>query len=82
MAANTEEYHGYIIHWDTVETPNTGGWTARAAIVSPAEPVDLSAIPVTGKLDRFATEEEARDHVIRAAREWIDGVLNRPDNSG
>jgi hypothetical protein len=66
--------------WDTTLSPATNQWKGRAGIVSP---LDSSGIPVkihavTG--DRFKSEAEARDYVLKTAAEWVDERLEGVEN--
>ena len=73
MLFGAEEYGGYTIHWDTSASPDATLWRARAGVVSP----DRSGLPTIHSItaDRFKSEAEARDYVLRAAQEWVDNRL-------
>ena len=73
MPAGSEEYRGHEINWDIAPAPQARLWKAQASIVLPLDASGVSNVyTLAGPFDRFQTEAEAREHVIRAAKEWID----------
>jgi len=72
MASELAEYRGHTIALDVSVIPGTLYWKATAAILWP-DPSGISNVrPLTGIPDRFGSESEAREHVMRAAHQWID----------
>jgi hypothetical protein len=71
MPVNTQEYYGYLIHWDVSEMPNGDFWTAEAAIFPPASSLDVPNVHLIPG-DRFSTVAEAEDYIVRAAKQWVD----------
>ena len=74
-----ESYRGSKIMWDISEIDGSGFWKATAAVVTP--PGAWSPPEVTSVHDipgRFNSEEEARERVLRMAREVVDGRSSRP----
>ncbi len=74
-----ENYRGTDIMWDISEIDGSGFWKGTAAIVtppsawSPAGVKSVSDIP-----ERFNSEEEARESVLKLARKLADGRSSRP----
>jgi hypothetical protein len=80
MPSDKEEYMGYSIACDTKPMNADGGeqlWSAQAAIVATPGMLTIPnrIHPITG--DRFKTEAEAREFVLRAAKQWIDTIVRR-----
>jgi hypothetical protein len=72
MSSSEEEYRGYSIKWDVIYKAATSLFAAQAAIVSHPDSSGIPSIhPVAGR-DDFTAEDEARDYVIGAAKQWID----------
>jgi hypothetical protein len=69
------EYRGYRIVWDARQIEGTSFWTGRAAIVSPADVSGVKSVYKISVNAYFASEEEARDHFIGAAKDRIDHVV-------
>ena len=75
MPGDAEEYKGFVINWDVAQMADTGLWKVKAAVVTPPDESGISSVhPVPGTEDRFTTEEEARQCLMRNARDWIDRV--------
>jgi hypothetical protein len=72
MPSGIEQYRGYTIHWNTMSPADANLWRAKAGIITPPDTFGIpSAIfGITG--DRFKSEAEAREYVLRAARERVD----------
>ena len=74
MHNRVENYRGTEIIWDISEIDGSGFWKGTAAIVTPPGPWspprvrDVPDIP-----ERFNAEEEARESVLKLAREWVEG---------
>jgi hypothetical protein len=74
MPSGSEGYRDYAIHWDTIPTAN-GPWDAKAGLVSPADSSGFfKIIALNGGL--FASESEARDYIVRAAKKQIDEMVS------
>lgn len=72
MASELVEYQGHTIASDVAVLSGTRYWKATAAILWP-DPSGISNVrPLTGIPDRFGSESEAREYVMRAALQWID----------
>jgi hypothetical protein len=78
MPSGTEEYRCYTIHWDTIGPTDQNAWRAKAGIIAP--PHNIGAVdPIVGITgDRFDTESEARDYVLRAAKKRVDEIIDSP----
>jgi hypothetical protein len=72
FAPRDVHHRGYRIVWDARPVPGTGFWTGKAAVVAPLCPGAAHSVYPLGELDGFDSEEDARNHLIRAAMEWID----------
>jgi hypothetical protein len=78
MPSGTEEYRCYTIYWDTIPPTDPHAWRVKAGIIPPR---DSTGVPdpilgITG--DRFQSESEARDYVLRAARKRVDEIIDGP----
>ncbi|HEX9143882.1 MAG TPA: hypothetical protein VGA09_06385 [Candidatus Binatia bacterium] len=52
-------------------------WTGKAAVVLPENASGVKEIHrITGS-DYFLSEEDARDHLIGAAKDWIDNEAGK-----
>jgi hypothetical protein len=70
-------YRGYRIVWDARQTPGTLFWTGKAAVVPPEDVSGVKCVHrITGS-DYFLSEDDARDHLVSAAKEWIENIDNR-----
>jgi hypothetical protein len=81
MPSGTEEYRGYTISWDVSSSRGSSIWTIQAGIVGPP---DASGVPSTIHritADRASSEAEARDYLLRAAKEWVDSRLHGSEQS-
>lgn len=77
MPSGTERHDGYRIKWASSLTSDSGLWNANATIVSVSR---TSGVPeaihaITGEC--FSSEADARDYVLRAARQWIESRERR-----
>jgi hypothetical protein len=74
MHNGVENYRGTEIIWDISEIDGSGFWKGTAAIVIPPGPWspprvrDVPDIP-----ERFNAEEEARESVLKLARQLVEG---------
>jgi hypothetical protein len=66
-------HRGCRIVWDARPATGTNTWTARVAVVVPARSEQSARVYRLGEHGGFSGEDEARDHVIGAAKNWIDG---------
>ena len=67
-------YRGCRILWDARQTPGTLFWSGKAAVVPPEDTEGVKHIhKITGS-DYFLSEEDARDHLVSAAKEWIEDI--------
>jgi CheY-like chemotaxis protein len=64
-------YRGHRIVWDIQPLPGAA-WSGRAAVVLPAYVDGIERVYRVCWSDHFMNEEEARHHLIGAAKEWID----------
>ena len=68
-----EEYRGYTIVWDVTLVAGEKVWKAQSSVVLPSDRSGIPSVhPAMGPEDRFATEEEERNHAIGTAKRWID----------
>lgn len=75
------QYHGCRIVWDARREPGAFFWTGKAAVVLPADALGVKRIHrITGS-NHWLCEEDARDELIHAAREWIDDTASGHDDS-
>jgi hypothetical protein len=76
MPSGTQEYREYTIYWDTMSPPDANLWKAKAGIVCPPDTFGIATtiLGITG--DRFKSEAEAREYVLRAAKERVDERLD------
>ncbi len=74
------EYRGNRIVWDARPLPGTPFWTGRAAVVLPPDAIGIKRIYRIPDSDPFASEQDVRDHLIGAAKNWIDHQMEA-DNS-
>jgi hypothetical protein len=82
MGGNSEEYRGYTIHLDIAEVPHMGFWNGTVEIVFPVDGSSTTSVhSIAGIPDRFLTEDEARDYLCRAAKDWIDARLEETTRS-
>jgi hypothetical protein len=72
MPGNTEEYRGCIINWDVTDDAVTGLWKGTGTVQARAEAGADEVYSVPGRVYGFKSSEEAREHIIRTAKEWID----------
>jgi hypothetical protein len=80
MPVGIEEYFDCTIHWDTSTSPDANLWRARAAVVCLSGSFGSPNHAITG--DRFKSEEEARNYVLRRAKEWVDERLGGLERAG
>ena len=69
------EYRGNRIVWDARQLPGTPFWTGRAAVVLPPDAIGVKRIHRIPDSDPFASEQAVRDHLIGAAKDWIDNQI-------
>jgi hypothetical protein len=70
-------YRGCRIVWDARPAPDMLFWTGKAAVVLPENVSGVKEIHrITGS-DYFLSEEDARDHLIGAAKDWIDNEAGK-----
>jgi hypothetical protein len=76
MPSGRQEYREYTIYWDTMSPPDANLWKAKAGIVCPPDTFGIATtiLGITG--DRFKSEAEAREYVLRAAKERVDERLD------
>jgi CheY-like chemotaxis protein len=79
MTNDAAEYRGYRIIWDVRQVKGTDFWRVRAAIVGPRQ---ASANEMIQALDGsyFASQEQAMDYIMGAAKEWIDKTVERENS--
>ncbi len=75
------EYRGNRIVWDARQLPGTCFWTGRAAVVLPADVTGIKRIYRIPDSDPFESEQAVRDHLIGAAKDWIDHAILTDDPS-
>lgn len=71
MSSHAAEYRGYQILCEVHEVNRTGFWRARASIVLPGES-DAQETVQTLDGSYFANQEQATDHLMAAAKNWIN----------
>lgn len=67
-------YRGCRIVWDARQTPGTLFWTGKAAVVPPEDASGVKHIHKIIASDYFLSEDDARDHLVSAAKEWIEDI--------
>jgi hypothetical protein len=67
-------HRGCRIVWDTRRTESTIFWTGKVAVVLP-ENTNMTRVHKVYQSDCFLSEADARDHLIGAAKQWIDNRL-------
>src|ERR1044072_10052482 len=75
----TENYGRTEINGEISKIPGSGFWRGTAAIVTPPvkwSPPEVRTVPDIP--ERFNSEEDARESVLRLAREVVDGRSSRP----
>jgi len=75
MEAMKQEYRDHSITWEADLIPDTKFWKGKAHIWFKEGPLQYRNVPLEGPLDRFRTEEQARDYILLAAKKWIDDRL-------
>lgn len=70
MQIAKEWYRAHLIVWWAEKIPDTNFWKGRAAISEKLR--EPQPHRLEGADDRFETEEEARNYILQAAKEWID----------
>jgi hypothetical protein len=70
--SNEVHYRGYRIVWDARRVPGMLFWTGKVAVVLPIDAANIERVHRVHSSDYFLSEEDARDHLIGAARQWID----------
>lgn len=65
-------YHGCRIVWDVRRAPGMLFWTGKVAVVLPVDGADVERVHRVHSSDYFFSAEDARDHLISAAKRWID----------
>ena len=70
-------YRGYRIVWEAWRTPEKLFWTGKAAVVPPEDASGVRHIHRIPGSDYFLNEDDARDHLVSAAKEWIENIDNR-----
>ncbi len=71
-------YRGYRIVSAVEETPGTGFWKGKAAVVEPADASGLERVHRVVAITYFRTEKTASDFLVAEAKKWVDGQ-RRPD---
>ena len=75
------QYRGCRIVWDTRQTPGTLLWTGKAAVVPPEDASGVKHIHKIIGSDDFLSEDDARDHLVSAAKEWIEDIDSHDSTS-
>ena len=73
-------YRGCRIVWDARQAPGTFLWTGKAAVVLPEDASGVRGIHRIDGSDYFLSEDDAADHLVSAAKEWIENI-NKHDPS-
>ena len=74
------EYRGNRIVWDTRQLPGSPFWTGRAAVVLPPDATGVKRIYRIPDSDPYDSEQAVRDHLIGAAKNWIDHTIEAGDS--
>lgn len=74
MQVTSQSYRAHLIVWWAEKIPGTNFWKGRAAISGELRQPQPNRIE--GPDDRFETENEARNCIFQAAKEWIDNTFN------
>ena len=67
-------YRGHTIRFGVQRSPTTLYWRARGTIEY-TEGVMFWTFLMTGAIDTFTTEAEARHSFLQQAQEWVDNRL-------
>jgi hypothetical protein len=85
ISSRTEEfvskeihYRGYRIVWDARRAPDMLFWIGKVAVVVPSDMSDGQRVHRIHQSDYFLSQEDARDHLIGAAKNWIDKQYEIP----
>jgi hypothetical protein len=70
MQVTRESYRAHLIVWWAEKIPGTNFWKGEAAFSEVYGKFELNRLERSD--GRFETEEEARDYIFQAAKEWID----------
>ena len=68
------DYRGYRIVWEAWRTPEKLFWTGKAEVVPSADASGANHIHRIAGSDYFLNEDDARDHLVSAAKEWIENI--------
>jgi hypothetical protein len=74
FVANEVRYRGCRIVWDARRAPGMLFWTGKVVVVTPTDAANIAAVHRVYRSDYFLSEEDARDHLIGAAKHWIDDL--------
>jgi hypothetical protein len=72
--AEAHQYRGHTIRFTVQRSPITLYWRARGTIEY-AEAGRFWTFIMTGAIDTFITEAEAKDGFIQQAQKWVDDRL-------
>jgi hypothetical protein len=72
--AEAHQYHGHTIRFTVQRSPITLYWRARGTIEY-TEAGRFWTFIMTGAIDTFITEAEAKDGFIQQAQKWVDDRL-------
>ena len=81
MPGDTEHYRGFIINWDVTDDAVTGLWKGTGVVESLPDAAGANQIhSVPGRIYGFKSCEEAKEYILRIAKEWIDDKASSPDD--
>lgn len=69
------QYRGCRIVWDARRPEGMLFWTGKVAVVTPRDIANIERVHRVYQSDHFLSEADARDHLIGAAKDWIDNRI-------
>ena len=72
--SNEVHYRGCRIVWDARRAPDMLFWTGKVVVVMPTNTANIATVHRVHRSDYFLSEADARDHLISAAKRWIDSL--------
>ena len=66
------EHRGYLIYWSVEKPSGTAFWNARGRIEF-YQGQTLCSLNLTGNVNKFTSENDAEQHFLTKAKNWIEG---------
>lgn len=76
FVSNEVHYRGCRIVWDARRAPDNLFWTGKVVVVMPTDAANTATVHRVHRSDYFLSEADARDHLIGAAKDWIDSLTD------